>query len=61
MIGFALGPVLILFLVSRYGTGATPWLMIPGLLLGILVFVLLPRARFRCGSWASRAMRPTPL
>jgi FSR family fosmidomycin resistance protein-like MFS transporter len=42
MIGFALGPVLILYLVSRGGTDATPWLMIPGLLLGIAVYALLP-------------------
>lgn len=42
MIGFALGPVLILYLVSRGGTDATPWLMVPGLLLGIAVYVLLP-------------------
>lgn len=42
MIGFAIGPVLVLYLVSRYGTGATPWLMVPGLLLGALVYLLLP-------------------
>jgi MFS transporter, FSR family, fosmidomycin resistance protein len=42
MIGFAVGPVLILYLVSRYGTGATPWLMLPGLVLGVLVYLLLP-------------------
>lgn len=42
MIGFALGPVLILYLVSRFGVGITPWLMIPGLLLGVLVYALLP-------------------
>jgi MFS transporter, FSR family, fosmidomycin resistance protein len=42
MIGFALGPVLILYLVSRFGVGVTPWLMIPGLLLGVLVYALLP-------------------
>jgi FSR family fosmidomycin resistance protein-like MFS transporter len=42
MIGFAIGPVLVLYLVSRYGTGATPWLMLPGLLLGALVYLLLP-------------------
>jgi len=53
MIGFALGPVLILYMVSRYGAGATPWLMIPGLLLGASFFFLLPewephgRRRFR--------------
>jgi FSR family fosmidomycin resistance protein-like MFS transporter len=42
MIGFALGPVLILYLVSQLGVGVTPWLMIPGLFLGALVYALLP-------------------
>jgi FSR family fosmidomycin resistance protein-like MFS transporter len=42
MIGFALGPVLILHIVSRYGVGRTPWLMVPGIVLSILVFALLP-------------------
>jgi FSR family fosmidomycin resistance protein-like MFS transporter len=42
MIGFALGPLLILYVVSRFGTGATPWLMVPGLLLGAAVYFLLP-------------------
>jgi hypothetical protein len=41
-IGFALGPVLILYLVSRLGSGVTPWLMLPGVLLGVLVYALLP-------------------
>ena len=34
MVGFALGPVLILYLVSTYGTDATVWLAVPGLILG---------------------------
>lgn len=42
MIGFALGPVLILYLFSRYGSGVTPWFMVPGLILGGLVYLLLP-------------------
>jgi MFS transporter, FSR family, fosmidomycin resistance protein len=42
MIGFALGPLLILYVVSRFGTGGTPWLMVPGLLLGAAVYFLLP-------------------
>lgn len=42
MAGFAAGPVLILYLVSRLGAEVTPWLMIPGLVLAIGVFVLLP-------------------
>jgi len=42
MIGFAIGPLLILMLVSRYGMAATPWLMVPGILLGVLFYRLLP-------------------
>lgn len=51
MVGFALGPVLILYLVSRFGIGATPWLMLPGVLLGVLVYVLLPQ-------WQPHGRRP---
>lgn len=42
MIGFAAGPVLILYLISRSGADVTPWLMIPGLALAVGVFALLP-------------------
>jgi FSR family fosmidomycin resistance protein-like MFS transporter len=42
MVGFALGPVLILHVVSRFGVTATPWLMLPGIALSLLVFMLLP-------------------
>ena len=42
MIGFALGPVLILYLISRFGISATPWLMVPGLVLGLLLYQWLP-------------------
>lgn len=42
MAGFALGPVLVLFLVSAWGASVTPWLMIPGLLLAIGMVTLLP-------------------
>jgi FSR family fosmidomycin resistance protein-like MFS transporter len=42
MLGFALGPILILWLVARFGVEQTPWLMLPGLLLGVLVYLLLP-------------------
>lgn len=42
MIGFAIGPVLILALLARYGVTATPWLMVPGIALGVGVLVLLP-------------------
>jgi FSR family fosmidomycin resistance protein-like MFS transporter len=42
MVGFAAGPLLILYVISRYGIDATPWLMLPGLLLAVGVLVLLP-------------------
>ena len=43
MAGFAAGPILILYVVSRYGSGATPWLMLPGLLVALGVITLLPK------------------
>ena len=42
MVGFAAGPILILYVISRYGSEATPWLMLPGLLLAVGVRALLP-------------------
>lgn len=33
---------MILYVISRYGIDATPWLMLPGLLLAVGVLVLLP-------------------
>jgi FSR family fosmidomycin resistance protein-like MFS transporter len=42
MVGFAAGPVLILYLVAAHGTAVTPWLMIPGLILALGVLTLLP-------------------
>jgi FSR family fosmidomycin resistance protein-like MFS transporter len=51
MVGFALGPILILYLVSEFGSGATIWLMGPGLVLGAAVAVLLPQ-------WEPHPRRP---
>lgn len=42
MAGFAAGPILILYVIARYGAEATPWLMLPGLVLAVGVLVLLP-------------------
>lgn len=42
MTGFATGPVLILALIATYGAAATSWLMIPGLVLAVLIWKLLP-------------------
>jgi FSR family fosmidomycin resistance protein-like MFS transporter len=51
MVGFALGPVLILYLVSTYGSDATIWLAVPGLVLGVGVGLLLPQ-------WEPHPRRP---
>jgi FSR family fosmidomycin resistance protein-like MFS transporter len=60
MIGFALGPVLILYLVSNHGTGATVWLMVPGLILAAAVYLLLPdwqpHGRRRLGAMLDRQL-----
>lgn len=42
MIGFAVGPAVILYVVSAFGLGSMPWLMVPGVLIGILMWFLLP-------------------
>ena len=41
-VGVALGPIAVLGLVGMFGVGATPWLMIPGVLLGLLMLVIVP-------------------
>jgi FSR family fosmidomycin resistance protein-like MFS transporter len=51
MVGFALGPVVILHVVSTYGSDATVWLAVPGLILGVAVGVLLPQ-------WEPHPRRP---
>lgn len=51
MVGFALGPVLILYLVSTYGSDATAWLAVPGLIVGAGVGLFLPK-------WEPHPRRP---
>jgi FSR family fosmidomycin resistance protein-like MFS transporter len=51
MVGFAAGPILILYLVSYFGTDATPWLMVPGVLLSVGMFFALPQ-------WEPHGRRP---
>lgn len=42
MAGYALGPVLLLFVIGTFGLGFTPWLMVPGVLMGVLTYLLMP-------------------
>ena len=51
MVGFALGPVVILHVVSTYGIEATVWFAVPGITLGIAVGLLLPQ-------WEPHPRRP---
>jgi MFS transporter, FSR family, fosmidomycin resistance protein len=51
MVGFALGPVVILYVVSTYGADATVWFALPGLVLGVAVGLLLPQ-------WEPHPRRP---
>lgn len=41
-LGYAIGPVAILAVVSAGGLASTPWLMVPGVLIGVALYVLLP-------------------
>jgi FSR family fosmidomycin resistance protein-like MFS transporter len=42
MIGYAIGPVIILYVLSTLGIGATPYLMVPGVLLGVSMWFFMP-------------------
>lgn len=41
-IGVALGPVIVLVLVAGLGLSFTPWLMVPAVIMGLLLFVIAP-------------------
>jgi FSR family fosmidomycin resistance protein-like MFS transporter len=51
MVGFALGPVVILHVVATYGIEATIWFAVPGLIVGVGVGLLLPQ-------WEPHPRRP---
>jgi FSR family fosmidomycin resistance protein-like MFS transporter len=51
MVGLALGPVVILYIVATYGIHATVWLAVPGLVCGVAVGLLLPQ-------WEPHPRRP---
>lgn len=38
-VGVALGPILVVSVVAVYGLNATPWLMAPGIVLGLLIWL----------------------
>lgn len=63
-VGLALGPVAVLGLLSRGGVEATTLLMVPGLVLGTLVFLMIPRAtpaRAASGRRAGAPARGAPV
>src|SRR5688572_7879932 len=39
-LGIAIGPIIIMLLLANIGLSFTPWLMIPGILFGALIFML---------------------
>jgi FSR family fosmidomycin resistance protein-like MFS transporter len=41
-LGVALGPVLVLLVLSRTGTEFAPWLMLPGIVVGLLMLYVVP-------------------
>lgn len=41
-LGIAVGPIIIMVLLASRGLSFTPWLMIPGILFGVLMFILTP-------------------
>lgn len=43
MLGLALGPVIVLLLSASLGMEFTPWLMVPGILLGLVIQLVAPR------------------
>ena len=42
-LGIAVGPIIIMMLLANFGLSFTPWLMIPGILLGISMFIVIPK------------------
>lgn len=44
MVGVSFGPVLVLLLVETYGLASSGWLMVPGLLLGLLMLLVVPES-----------------
>lgn len=63
-LGFALGPVVMLYVVSRYGLAAAPWLMLPGVALAALALVLIPKDQPTgdvCPAWLDTTLLRGPV
>ena len=43
-IGLALGPLLVLAAAATFGVGFTPWLIVPAVLLGVVMYLVVPDA-----------------
>ena len=41
-LGLAVGPIVILYVIANFGVGFTPWLMVPGVVLGLLMYLVVP-------------------
>jgi len=41
-LGIAIGPIIIMILLTNFGLSVTPWLMFPGILFGLLMLILVP-------------------
>lgn len=41
-VGLALGPIIILFVLNNFGLSYAPWLMVPGVILGVMMYFLVP-------------------
>ena len=44
LVGVSFGPVLVLLLVETYGLASSGWLMVPGVLLGLLMLLVVPES-----------------
>jgi FSR family fosmidomycin resistance protein-like MFS transporter len=50
MTGAAVGPIVVLYLVSSYGADSLLWLMVPGLVLAVLLLLALPEWEPHCAA-----------
>jgi FSR family fosmidomycin resistance protein-like MFS transporter len=53
-VGLALGPIIILLVIANFGVGFTPWLMVPGVVMGVMTYLLIPPQE------SGRENRPKP-